>query len=535
MAAAGGGPASHSSRGGSGGNGGGGYGSQGATPGSRGGGAAAVPEGALGGAAAASAAAVTITADATGGASIGGSGPVGRRYRLADPRALPPLRGGPPAPFWDIQSAEDAGALLSGCPLDCVVCCGFSAPYADGMKAQAAALEELAAAVPAGFVFATVDIKASPEVANWAGVSSPMVRLLEPDGRVVAEVRSTDVAKGALHQAVLSHAAVIAKAAEPKLEALAQKYPKALHAEAVAMPAGTDCEKMRQRGLESLDRFGARSADTEAFTALCSCCVAGSSRTPRVREVASLAKSLRQLPIGDVLPLLDLARRLAARKLLAGGEPGTREALELLLDAALCRGLEDESVDLTRASLAVQFVSNCLLPETLREALLPVVGQLVSADGWLAAWSPPDGTPAAAVSRSRDAAASLLLNASVALRRARCRAENAGLLQAATVALQALPENERLNLACGNLLAVGGGAEEAKRVLQAQPLPPLRSLAAAVFRGDLADEESRAFPEVWRPRQPPPGGGDEGGGGRPAGNRRPGAVPARARRRLGGG
>eukprot|EP00927_Polykrikos_kofoidii_P040917 TRINITY_DN34886_c0_g2_i2.p1 TRINITY_DN34886_c0_g2~~TRINITY_DN34886_c0_g2_i2.p1 ORF type:complete len:523 (+),score=83.70 TRINITY_DN34886_c0_g2_i2:50-1570(+) len=478
----------------------------------------------------AAAVAVPLVSDGDSAAKI-------RRYRLSDPRALPPLRDGPPAPLWDVQSTEDVGALLSGCSGDSVICCGFSAPYADGMKAQATALQELAAAVPAGFVFATVDIRAFPEVASWAGVSCPMVRIYEPDGSVVAEVRSTDIASGALHQAVLSQAAVIAKAAQPKLEALALKYPKTFHTEVMAIPVGADCEKMRQQGLDVLQRFGASAADVDAFTALCSCCGVGSTRTPRVREVASLAKSLRQLPVGDVLPLLDLARRLAARKALGGGEPGAWEALELLLDAALCRGLEEKSVDLTRASIAVQFASNCFLVEALREAVLPVVGQLVSTDAWLATWVSPEGDrQSPGVRRSRDAATALLLNASIALRSARCRAEHAGLLQATTLALHAMPDNERLNLAAGNILAVGGGAEEAKRVLQTQPLQPLRSFAAAVFRGDLEDEESRAFPEVWRPEQPPHGGGD-GGGGAGTGDRRPprGRVPARARRRLGGG
>jgi hypothetical protein len=39
-----------------------------------------------------------------------------------------------------------------------------SVPYADGMEGQAAALQELASAQPVGFVFATVNMRATPEV-----------------------------------------------------------------------------------------------------------------------------------------------------------------------------------------------------------------------------------------------------------------------------------------------------------------------------------------------------------------------------------
>jgi len=284
--------------------------------------------------------------------------------------------------------------------------------------------------------------------------SSPMVRLIEPDGTVLAEIRTQDVAKGILHQAVLDRAAVIGKAAESKLQAMSASYPKALHAEPYLIPVAADIEKMRQNGLGALERSGAAAPDVEVFTALCQCC--SGSRAARTRELASFAKSLRACP--EPLPLMDLARRLAAKKALGGGEPGAREALELLLDAAICRGMHDETADLTRASLALQLLSNCYVLNDLREALLPMTGQLVTTSAWIAAWRQVGAAAAGAsgaVTRFLDAASALILNASVALRTARCRSEHGGLLAAGVAALQISPQNERINLAVGNLLAVG--------------------------------------------------------------------------------
>merc|ERR1719375_422066 len=97
---------------------------------------------------------------------------------------------------------------------------------------------------------------------------------------------------------------------------------------------------MKQRGVETLEQPGAGTTDKELFLALCGCC--DGVRVARVREVAGLARMLRNIPAtGEAceVPLLDLARRLVAAGTLGGSEPGAREALEQLLDAALVRGL----------------------------------------------------------------------------------------------------------------------------------------------------------------------------------------------------
>lgn len=469
------------------------------------------------------------------------SAAAGAQFRLADPRSLPPLgdsAGG--AEIWEIASTEDAGSLLSGCPHDSIICCAFSAPHADGMRAQAAAMQELAAAQPAGFVFAAVDMAAAPDVASWAGVTSPGVLLLHPDGRLLEEVKHPALGQGALHTAVLGHAAVTARAAVLKLEALAQRFPKALTAEVPALAVGADVEKMRQNGLATLERCDAGSEGrAEAFETLCRCCE-GAGRTARVRDLASLARSLRDVPPENAMPLLDLSRRLASRRLLGGGEPGAREALELLLDASLRCSLDtgvwaDEAslpAALNRAALALQVAGSCFTQDALREALLPVAGQVVRTEGWTALWRTATGDGTGAV-RARDSAATLLLGASVALRTARCRVEHRCLLDAAIDALHRVPSNERLSLAVGNLLAVGGNAQDAKRALQAQPLPSLRALAAALYRSDLHGPDGSAFPEAW---QPAGSGSDAGGnaGDGPATGRRPprGPIPARAMQRL---
>merc|ERR1712110_626159 len=95
------------------------------------------------------------------------------------PGELPPVMvDDAAAEIWEVCSPEDAGALMSGCPMESVICCSFSVAYADGMEAQSKALRELAAAQPAGLVFASVDMKESPEVATWAGATKPGCRLV---------------------------------------------------------------------------------------------------------------------------------------------------------------------------------------------------------------------------------------------------------------------------------------------------------------------------------------------------------------------
>mmetsp|Transcript_58464 Transcript_58464/g.92423 ORF Transcript_58464/g.92423 Transcript_58464/m.92423 type:complete len:102 (+) Transcript_58464:3-308(+) len=101
-----------------------------------------------------------------------------------------------------------------------------------------------------------------------------------------------------------------------------------------------------------------------------------------------------------------------------------------------------------------------------------------------------------------------------------------------------MPENEHINLAVGNLLAVGGTGDDAKRVLQAQPLPNLRPLAAALYRGELDGPDGGAFPLAWQPEVKPiaeSGGGAANGEDAPRPAPRRGRIPARHRGRMGGG
>lgn len=471
------------------------------------------------------------------------------QYRLGRHDALPPLLCPAPAEIWEVCSTEDATSLLNGCPFDTVVCCSFTRPYAESPGAQERAMKELAAAQPAGFVFARVDLTASPEVANWAGVSTPLVRFLLPDGNVVDEIRPPHTGNGGLQKTVLGLAAKTAKLAPPKLEKLGQKFPGSLHDEAHVMAPKGDTEKMRQRGSELLKELQATAVEEESFQALCQLCsLPRGGHSARVRHVASLAQIIRKAPAAGAVPLLDLARRLAYGKALGGSDPGALEALELLLDAVLGSAFDAARFDATRASLALQCLAGCFGQASLHEALLPIVGQVVCAEAWPMLWDgkvaasrQPQGserTPAAAES----AAAALLLNASVALRAARWRAEQAGLLVAAIDALRRNPANEQVSLAVGNLLAVGGSQEDGKRTLQAQPCPALRALAAAVFHGDLDGPDGAAFPAAWlpEPAATTPGGGQGGDadGGDLAARRRPpnAAIPARHRRmRRGGG
>lgn len=466
------------------------------------------------------------------------------RFRLGRQDAVPLPCGESSAEIWEVVSSEDAGALLAGCPQDAVICCSFTMPFADGMRAQAEAMRELSEAQPAGFVFASVDMKAAPEVAAWASVSAPGVRLLQADGVQLEHFPAADVGRGALHKKVLALTTLTARAAEPKLEGLALRFPKALHSEPYVIPLKDDVAKMRQHGLEALKSFGASSEEEEAFGALCDACKPGVGRAARVRHVAALARLLRTAAAGGahgagvLVPLLDLSRRLAAAKALGGSEAGAHEALELLLDAALSSGLGSDiggaSAPPTHCMLALQFLANCFAQPLLGEALLPTVGQALRTQAWGALWV-ADWPPPYPGKGPQAAAAAVLLNASVALRSARWRAEHEGLLAAGVDALRRAPGNEHLSLAVGNLLAVGGSQEDGKRVLQAQPLPPLRALAGAIFRGDLDGPDGCAFPSAWQPASSSKPG-DRGGGQGDGEQRRPprGPIPQRHRRRGGG-
>merc|ERR1719296_77717 len=109
----------------------------------------------------------------------------------------------------------------------------------------------------------------APEVVTWAGVSTPCVRLMLPDGTVVDELKPPYTGNGGLQKRVLSLAAHTAQVAAAKLEKLAQRFPGVLHTSAhVAAPKG-DTAKMREHGAELLVRLQATAAEEEAFQALC--------------------------------------------------------------------------------------------------------------------------------------------------------------------------------------------------------------------------------------------------------------------------
>jgi len=454
------------------------------------------------------------------------------RYGLGKPEALPPRPPGVAAEIWEVCSLDDATALLAGCPFTSTICCGFFVPYADGMDAQRATIEAIAAVQPAGFVFATVDIKSCKEVAAWAGVGldSPLVRLLRPDGEIVADFRRQQVRQGQLHRKVLSMALEVAKSAEPKLQKLAERFVGALSNNAVAVPCSrSGLEKMRHRGVDALRRTSLSCCENY-FLTLCQICEV--PRVSRVREIANLAKIVREVVPSEALPFLDLARRLAEQKLLGGTDPGAREAHELLLDAVLCCAFDADGSDLSLIMLALHFLVNCFAWEHLREGLLPVVGQLLRSNHWRTIWQ----APMVSAARTQEAAIDLMLNASVAFRSASCRVEHQVVLAAAIEALFRMPSNDRINLAVGNLLVVGGTPDNAKRALQAQPVPTLRALAAALFRGDLDGPDGCAFPVAWQPEaHATDGPGTAGQGATGAAARHPFRAPIPARHRGRGG
>lgn len=446
-------------------------------------------------------------------------------FALGRVNALPPC----PEPrveaeVWEVCSTGDASSLLAGCPLEAIVCCNFIKPYADGLRAQEDVFRRVVAAEPAGFVFASVNMSESPDVVSWAEVTSPCVQLLQADGVKLEQISSADVARGVLENKVLNIASHTAKLAAPRLEALSKRFPGSLHAEFHLTHPKDDGSKMQQCGADSIDAFGASDDDKDAFLSLCRIVGpgAGSGRVAKVRHVAAIAKMIRRArgdenSTGAVVPLLDLSRRLAGQKLLGGSEPGSLEALELLLVAAFTAGLSpcvsaDNPLGTSSASkadtvtmLCLQTLANCFSVPGLAETLLPMAQQLTSLEKWGQLWQ-ADWPPPYTGRGTQAAAAALLLNCSVALRSSRWRSAHRSLLEATVLALRRAPSNEHLNAAAANLLAVGGDAEAAKRVLQAQPLPALRSLAAATFRGDLEGPDGVAFPAAWSPPTPPGGG-----------------------------
>ncbi|OLQ15102.1 Integrin beta-1-binding protein 2 [Symbiodinium microadriaticum] len=397
---------------------------------------------------------------------------------------------------WDVQSTEDAAALLAGCPLDLVIACSFQRAYAPHYLAQQEAVRKLAEAQPAGMAFACVDLSCK-DVAEWAGVREPEVRLLQPDGSVMARLNPQEVKTGALHKLALDKAKSLAQSAEQKLDALSERFPNALRSELdICLPRDSP-EKMNQNAVDTVQKmYGCESPEAEMVDTLCRTCQKGS--VPRPRFIAGLAKIIRASDAKSSIPFLDLSRRLAGLKLCGGAEPGAQEALELLLDSSLCK-VDESPGPGPCMMLALQLLANCFHQPSLAEALLPVVAQFVQAPAWPVLWSEAPGTSQSHLDKARDAAAILLLNASVVLRQARLRATHAPLLEHSVLALKRCPNDQRLNWTVANLLAMGGGVDEAKSVLQAQPMTPLRLLAAAVFNDQLSGPDSVAFPAAWHP------------------------------------
>ncbi|CAE7245255.1 ITGB1BP2 [Symbiodinium sp. CCMP2456] len=429
---------------------------------------------------------------------------------------------------WDVQSTEDAAALLAACPLDLVIACSFQRAYAPHYLAQQEAVRKLAEAQPAGMAFACVDLSCK-DVAEWAGVREPEVRLLQPDGSVMARLNPQEVKAGALHKLALDKAKGLAKSAEQKLDALSERFPNALRSELDICLPRDSLEKMQQNAVDTVQKmYGCESPEAEMVDTLCRTCQKGSA--PRPRLIAGLAKIIRASDTKSSIPFLDLGRRLAGLKLCGGAEPGAQEALELLLDSSLCKVDSESPGPGPCMMLALQLLANCFHQPSLAEALLPVVAQFVQAPAWPVLWSEAPGTSQSHLDKARDAAAIMLLNASVVLRQARLRATHAPLLEHSVLALKRCPSDQRLNWTVANLLAMGGGVDEAKSVLQAQPMTPLRLLAAAVFNDQLSGPDSVAFPAAWHPPTTSTAMA-------PANDqrRRPGrAIPARHRRRGGG-
>ncbi|CAJ1403254.1 unnamed protein product [Effrenium voratum] len=450
----------------------------------------------------------------------------GGRFKLSE---LPDPRDAEEA-VWEVQSAEDAAHLLAGCQKDTVVACLFFRPF-DGTSSRARrCCQHLAALQPAGVAFAEVNLAEAKDVAAWAKVTEPEARLLQPDGAVLERLRLADGSVAALEGAVLARAAALAKQAPQKLAELGMRYPDALHHELVLCMPKEGPEKMEAAARELMAQRGEGAA--EAVLALCRACASGAPK-PKPRQVAALARAMAAAP---AVPLLDLSRRLAGLRLLGGSEPGAREALGLLLESILL-GVEKEPLG-AATMLALQCLANSFHQSSLGEALLPVAVEFTRTQAWHALWS---GGPHTAgedkAAKAWDAGAALLLNASVALQGASFRVSLAPLLEEALQALHRCPEHPRLNWAVGNFLAMDAAdaKEDAKRALQAQPLPPLRQLAAAVFHGTLEAPETAAFPAAWRPASAA-GGAENAAGAEGAANaarRRPGAIPARYRRRGG--
>ena len=222
------------------------------------------------------------------------------RYRLTpsdlltgSEQAIPETGEGALSGVWEVQTTEDASALLAGCPLEMVIACSFQRAYAPHMLAQQEVIRRLAEAQPAGMAFASVDLQASPAVADWAGVREPEVRLLQPDGSVLGRLSPQEVKAGALVKIALEKAKDLAKQAEQKLDALSERFPNALHSKlGICLPRDS-CEKMQQNAREVVEKmYGNDSPEADMVEALCQSTQKGN--VPRPRLIAGLAKMILQ-------------------------------------------------------------------------------------------------------------------------------------------------------------------------------------------------------------------------------------------------
>lgn len=189
------------------------------------------------------------------------------------------------------------------------------------------------------------------DVADWASVKDPEVRLLEPDGVVLERLSPQAVASGALHRTALAKSEQLAQEGKRKLEELGRRFPGAsefvsgfndsiclptIRAQLVLLASGvgnTELERTDNLTHERIEQWqfaGAlhdqlgmclprdsvekmKAAATELVGAgedemlekLCRC-ISQSAAPPKPRHVVSLAKVIRT--VGDaktVLPLLE--------------------------------------------------------------------------------------------------------------------------------------------------------------------------------------------------------------------------------------
>merc|ERR1712196_738910 len=114
-----------------------------------------------------------------------------------------------------------------------------------------------------------------------------------------------------------------------------------------------------------------------------------------------------------------------------------------LVDAVLRCGFDKKCSRACHTMLALHFLISCLGLKDVNERLLPAVGRLMRTSTWIAIWDEANSV------NTREAAAVLLLNASIVMRFAACRSEHGGILRAAIHALHRQPADDYVNCAAG--------------------------------------------------------------------------------------